>query len=300
VAETTALLTLNWGHIVYTGNGGVGRVVARAAAEHLTPITLELGGKSPTIICQSASMDAAIQRVLLFKMMNAGQTCIAPDFVLVHRSLEKAFNKQATAAIKQWYGAKPEESPDWSKVINPRHTERIARLVGSTTGVVSQLGGAASGNFHPPTLVSRPALTDPIMVEEIFGPALPILPFDTIEEAIAISQRVCPRPLALYVFSENKQEVETVVNNTVSGAVCVNTVVEHNLNRELPFGGVGESGMGAYNGKWGFDEFSHFRSVLFAGTTFNKGGPIPPPPYTSDFLYNLVVKAEVRNHTHAG
>lgn len=293
VGETTALLKLRWDHILYTGNGGVGRLVAAAAAKHLTPMTLELGGKSPTIIGKSARIPTAVARITQMKWINAGQTCIAPDYILVHKSVHKDVVQQLAATLKQWYGDASEESKDYGRVINERHVHRIQRLVDESSGQVTRIGAKASGNFFPPTLIDQPLEKDPIMQEEIFGPALPILPFDTIEEAIALTKRVCPRPLALYVFSEDKVEVEKVLNSTLSGGVCINSALEHNTNYELPFGGIGESGMGAYNGKWGFNEFSHHRAVFYKDTFLQRGTLLPPPPYKTDFLYDLAVKLEI-------
>eukprot|EP00756_Hemistasia_phaeocysticola_P011634 Hpha_TRINITY_DN15135_c3_g5::TRINITY_DN15135_c3_g5_i1::g.128240::m.128240/K00128/ALDH; aldehyde dehydrogenase (NAD+) len=295
VQMTTALLKERWDHIFYTGNGHVGRIVLKAAAEHLTPVTLELGGKSPAIIDKSAKLDTAVARISAGKWLNAGQICVAPDYVLVHKDLQKEFTAKMAAQIKTSYGESGRDNQQYGRIINDRHVGRIASLVKGTQGKVVT-GGAEEADpekrYFPPTLVEAPGLDEPLLKEEIFGPVLPILPFSDISSAVDTVNRVCDRPLALYVFAEDKQAVRAVLDGTLSGGVGVNTTVEQLGNNHLPFGGVGSSGYGAYHGKSGFDEFSHRRSCLQQDTFLLRKENIPLAPI-SDKMYDLAVKATI-------
>eukprot|EP01065_Artemidia_motanka_P022889 TRINITY_DN2713_c0_g1_i1.p1 TRINITY_DN2713_c0_g1~~TRINITY_DN2713_c0_g1_i1.p1 ORF type:complete len:515 (+),score=203.18 TRINITY_DN2713_c0_g1_i1:64-1608(+) len=295
VAETTALLKQRWDHIFYTGNGHVGKIILRAASEHLTPVTLELGGKSPVIIDKSAKLDTAVARVSAIKWLNAGQICVAPDYVLVHKDVEKEFAAKMAKQIKASFGGDVAKSGDFGRIINANHVNRIGKLVQQTGGTVAA-GGAdradPAKHYFPPTLVRGPRFDEPLMKEEIFGPVLPIVPVASIDEAIQRVNAVCDRPLALYVFAEDKQVVQKVLDATTSGGVAVNTALEHLGNVHLPFGGVGGSGYGSYHGKAGFDEFTHRRSCFQQDTTFMKGAIVPMAPF-NDKIYDLAVKAKV-------
>ena len=291
-----ALLREKYDHIVYTGNGAVGRIVMSAAAKHLTPCTLELGGKSPTYVDKSAKIDVAVERISGAKWINAGQTCIAPDYVLVHKDVAAEFKKKARDKLAKYYGKSTDErknNPNFGKVINDRHVERVNGLVQSTTGKVVEGGDCdANVHYHAPTIVEDPSLDDAVMQEEIFGPIMPIVEVDSVEEAVVKVNQICTHPLALYVFAQDQAAIDYYVNNTTSGGVCVNSCMEHNMNPNLPFGGIGESGMGRYHGVHGFDEFSHWRSVFVKDTVLNKGWVLPPPPY-SDGLFDLAIKAQI-------
>lgn len=256
----------------YTGNGAVGRIVLQAAAKHLTPCTLELGGKSPVYVDKSASLDTCVTRLNVWKFLNAGQTCIAPDYILVHKDVAEAFIEKLKAKVERSYGGKNAGIDQYGRIINGRHVQRVGNMVESSTGTVISGGKVDVGDcFVSPTLIKDPGLGDAVMQQEIFGPVLPIIAVESVEEAIEKMNEVCATPLALYVFSEDSKVNEQVMGNTTSGGVVINGAMEHFGNSNLPFGGVGDSGMGAYHGKWGFDEFTHKRAVMVKDTTFVKG-----------------------------
>ncbi len=262
VDETTALLAERWDHIFFTGSTAVGRIVARAAAEHLTPTVLELGGKSPTYVHASADLDVAARRIAWGKFLNAGQTCIAPDYVLVDHQVKDAFVDKLADQIGHFYGADPQASKSFGRIVNGRHLDRLQGLLDRGAGTVA-VGGQvdASQRYVAPTVTVEPSQDSAVMQEEIFGPILPILGVDGPPEAKAfIGARA--KPLALYVFASKDEVVDDIIDHTSSGGVCVNQTLMHLLPAELPFGGVGDSGMGAYHGKTGFDVFSHHKSVL--------------------------------------
>jgi aldehyde dehydrogenase (NAD+) len=262
VDETTALLAERWDHIFFTGSTAVGRVIAAAAATHLTPTVLELGGKSPTYVHASADLDIAARRIAWGKFLNAGQTCIAPDYVLADRSVRDALVDRLTATISDFYGDDPKDSASFGRIVNGRHLARLRGLLDRGAGTIATGGEIdEAARFVAPTVTVDPATDSPIMQEEIFGPILPVLAVDGPEEAAAfITAR--PKPLALYVFAGDDAAIDAVVDGTSSGGVCINQTLMHLLPPELPFGGVGDSGMGAYHGKAGFDVFSHHKSVL--------------------------------------
>ncbi|MGA1345501.1 MAG: aldehyde dehydrogenase family protein [Ilumatobacteraceae bacterium] len=265
VDTATELLRHRFDHIFYTGNGRVGRVVMRAAAEHLTPVTLELGGKSPAIVTGSADVAVAARRIAWGKFVNAGQTCVAPDHVLVERHLEDRLVSALRAEIDRFTGGDPAASPDFGRIVNVHHHDRLSRFIdGSdpTNGVTVVGGGHDRDTLHiDPTVLVGTARTSPVMDEEIFGPILPIIPVDDLDDAIDVV-RSRPHPLALYLFSTDDEERRQVLRDTHSGALVVNHALLHLAVEDLPFGGVGESGMGAYHGRTGFDTFSHLRPVL--------------------------------------
>jgi aldehyde dehydrogenase (NAD+) len=292
VPETSALLKCHWDHIMYTGNGAVGRIVAKAAAEHLTPCTLELGGKSPVYIDKSANMQSAVERISTFKwFLNAGQICVAPDYVMVHKDREEEFVTKMRERVDFLFGKDPKQSPTFGRIINSSHVRRIGSLLDKTEGQVVAGGMEtvdAEAKYVPPTIVRNAKMGEPLMDEEIFGPVLPIMKVDSAEEAVANFNKICSSPLALYVYAEDKKAIDTVLDNTQSGGVCINSSGEQLLNNELPFGGIGGSGYGAYHGKAGFDEFTHRRSVLHQDTKILKGASMPPHP--TDEVYDMAVK----------
>ena len=280
VDETTALLEQRFDHIFYTGNGKVGRVVMRAAAEHLTPVTLELGGKSPAIVAADANIAVAAKRIAWAKFLNAGQTCVAPDYVLVDERAEDALVSALAEAVTTFYGADPRQSNDYARIVNERHHDRLMKLLeagGYDATVVGGTGDRGS-RYIAPTVLAGVKPDAAVMDDEIFGPILPILTVTDVEEAIRfVNDR--EKPLALYVFSSDDDTLEHVVANTSAGGVTLNHAVLHLAVPDLPFGGVGESGMGAYHGKAGFDTFSHAKAVLDKPTR-----PDPSlmyPPYTA-------------------
>jgi len=280
VAETTELLTHRFDHILYTGNGRVARVVMRAAAEHLTPVTLELGGKSPAIVTASAGLEVASRRLAWGKFLNAGQTCIAPDYVLVERSVHDRLVDELRARVREFYGADPRTSPDLARIVNDAHFHRLEKLLHAGTVAV---GGDtdADTRYIAPTVLTDVTRDDPAMAEEIFGPVLPVIAVDSLDEAIAFVN-ADDKPLALYTFSGDDTDHERVIAATSSGGVCVNGTIMHISNPHLPFGGVGESGMGAYHGRAGFDTFSHRRSVHERSTRLDPS--LLYPPYSASKL----------------
>ena len=279
VPETTALLEQKFDHIFFTGSTRVGGVVMEAAAKHLTPVVLELGGKSPTIVTADADLDVAANRIMWGKFLNAGQTCIAPDYVLVERSVQDALVDKMADTLREFYGATPRTSDSLSRIVSDRHLQRLKGLIESSGGTVV-VGGESddADRYLAPTLIVDPDLDAPIMQEEIFGPALPIIAVDHLSEALDfINAR--PKPLAMYLFSESDAAAERVQSETSSGGVCVNHTMLHITPSTVPFGGVGPSGMGAYHGKAGFDAFSHRKTVMTKPTR-----PDPKllyPPYTN-------------------
>ena len=274
---STELLAQKFDYIFFTGSTNVGRIVMEAAAKHLTPVTLELGGKSPVVVADDARLPIAANRIAWGKAINAGQTCIAPDYVLVSPEIRDELVDRIAAAWVDFYGPDPQQSADFGRIVSDRHH---SRLVGMLDGLELACGGQsnAATRFLAPTLVLDPSPDSPVMSEEIFGPILPIITVDDLGEAIRfINDR--PKPLALYVFSDSDEKVEHVLSRTSSGGVCVNHALFHFSPHELPFGGVGESGMGRYHGKSGFDSLSNLKGVLRK--------PIRPeagfiyPPYSS-------------------
>jgi aldehyde dehydrogenase (NAD+) len=274
----TELLEQRWDHIFFTGSTKVGRVVAEAAAKHLTPVTLELGGKSPAIVHQSANLEVAGRRIAWGKFLNAGQTCIAPDYVLVDEAVQDELIEHIRTAVKDFYGEDPKASADYARIVNGRHFDRLSGLLeGGGRAVLGGTTDADDRYIAPTVLVDTPPAAA-IMQEEIFGPLLPVLPVASVAEAIdRVNSR--PKPLALYVFAGDDDVVDAVLDRTSSGGVCVNHTILHITPPELPFGGVGESGIGRYHGRSGFDTFSNLKSVLRKPTF-----PDPAllyPPYTS-------------------
>lgn len=258
--ETTRLLSLPFDHSFYTGGESVGKIVMRAAAEHLTPVTLELGGKSPCIVDANTNLAVTAARIVWGKWMNAGQTCVAPDYVLVVKGQEQALISAIKTQLNKQYGADAKTSEDYGRIVNQRH---FARLMSYLEGQTIVHGGNndAEIRYIEPTLVLEPKFDSAVMSEEIFGPILPIVPVENIQAAIDFVNQH-PKPLALYVFSKDKKTQSEVIQNTSAGSVCVNDGMMFMVNPELPFGGVGHSGMGSYHGKFGFDTFSHLKSVM--------------------------------------
>jgi aldehyde dehydrogenase (NAD+) len=280
VDETTALLQEQFDHIFYTGNGTVGRIVMRAAAEHLTPVTLELGGKSPAIVAADADLDVAARRITWGKFTNAGQTCIAPDYVLVAADVEDRFLGALLRNVHDFYGENPKVSDDYGRIVNERHYDRLAGLLdaGGFEAVVTGGVGNRDDRYLSPTVLAGVEPTAAVMQDEIFGPILPVIAVRDVDEAIQfVNDR--PHPLALYVFSDDEATADRVLDNTHSGGAGVNLTLLHIAPTSLPFGGVGPSGMGGYHGKHSFDTFSHRRSVLTKPVKPDPG--IAYPPYKS-------------------
>jgi len=274
VPETQALLAERFDHIFYTGNGRVGRIVMQAAAKHLTPVTLELGGKSPCIVDADVDVDVAARRIAWGKFLNAGQTCVAPDYLLVHEDREAELVAALERTVREFYGDDPRASADYARIVSPRHHERLAKLL---DGLDVAFGGQVDpeSRYIAPTVVRNVAGDSPLMQEEIFGPILPVLRVPDVESAVEIVRRG-DKPLALYVFTRDAEVEQAVVRGTSSGGVCVNGTLWHLANPAMPFGGVGESGMGAYHGRHTFETFSHRKPVLTKGWRFDPRVLYPP------------------------
>jgi aldehyde dehydrogenase (NAD+) len=272
VAE--ALLRERFDKIFFTGSTRVGRAVMAAAAKQLTPVTLELGGKCPVIVCADAVVEQAARRIAWGKFLNAGQTCVAPDFVLVQRRVSEAFVNALKKSVMEFYGADASQSADYGRIVNARHFERLVNYL--RDGKVIQGGEHdAKDLFLAPTLLADVSPEAPVMQEEIFGPILPVLEFDRLDDALALL-RGRATPLALYVFTRNRATEARVLTETRSGGACANDVVSHMLGTGLPFGGLGDSGLGAYHGRAGFDAFSHQRAVLRRATWLDTPFRYPP------------------------
>ncbi|XP_054994471.1 aldehyde dehydrogenase family 3 member A2 isoform X2 [Sorex araneus] len=276
VPETTELLKQRFDHILYTGNTAVGKIVMEAAAKYLTPVTLELGGKSPCYIDRDCDLDVACRRIAWGKYMNCGQTCIAPDYVLCEPSLQSQVVQKIKETVKEFYGENIKESPDYERIINLRHFKRIQSLL---EGQKIAFGGEMdeATRYIAPIILTDVNPETKVMQEEIFGPILPIVPIKNVDEAINfINDR--EKPLAFYVFSRNNKLIKRMINETSSGGVTANDVIMHFTLNSLPFGGVGSSGMGAYHGKHSFDTFSHLRPCLLKSLKGESANKLRYPP----------------------
>ncbi|XP_068124817.1 aldehyde dehydrogenase family 3 member A2-like isoform X2 [Hyperolius riggenbachi] len=278
VPETTALLAERFDHIFYTGNAIVGKIIMQAAAKNLTPVTLELGGKSPCYIDKDCDVDIAARRITWGKFVNCGQTCIAPDYVLCEKSIQDRLVKKIKESIKEYFGENPKLSPDYERIINKNHFKRILGLLEGHNVVI---GGETdeSSCYVAPTVLSDVNPDSRVMQEEIFGPVLPIITVKNVDEAIQYINGK-EKPLALYAFSNDKKIIKRIISETSSGGVCGNDVIMHFTVTALPFGGVGHSGMGAYHGKHTFDTFSHKRACLIKSLSMEGVNKIRYPPYS--------------------
>eukprot|EP01111_Echinosteliopsis_oligospora_P004668 TRINITY_DN1770_c0_g1_i1.p1 TRINITY_DN1770_c0_g1~~TRINITY_DN1770_c0_g1_i1.p1 ORF type:complete len:485 (-),score=147.62 TRINITY_DN1770_c0_g1_i1:8-1462(-) len=280
VEETTALLKERYDHILYTGNGTVGRIIMRAAAEYLTPVTLELGGKSPVYVDKNVDLDVAVKRLVWGKCFNTGQTCIACDYVLVHSSIKDTFLHTLQKTVTKFYGEKVEQSASYGRIINARQWKRLNGYINAAREENSEsiiVGGDVDEEklFISPTVIYPASADSAVMKEEIFGPILPIIEVKGVQEAIDfINDR--PKPLALYVFSKRQKVWQKINDNTSSGQFVVNETLMQFVNPHLPFGGIGESGMGAYHGITGFDTLSHLKAVVNKTTWFDLDARYPP------------------------
>jgi aldehyde dehydrogenase (NAD+) len=278
--ETQALLDERFDLIFFTGGSRVGQIVLEKAAKHLTPVVLELGGKSPCLVDRDASLEVAARRIAWGRFSNAGQTCVAPDYVLVHEAVELELVAHLRAAVNAFYGDDPRESPDYCRIVNDRNFERLSKLL-QDGEVVCGGKAEAQERYIAPTILRRVSPEAPVMKEEIFGPILPVLTVPNMDAAIEfVTDR--PKPLALYLFSNNEATQHKVVDRTSSGNACINDVIMHMVVPELPFGGVGDSGMGRYHGQWSFETFTHRKGVL--SRTTHLDFPVRYPPYTDGHL----------------
>ena len=283
-AENTALLDQKFDLVFFTGSQAVGKEVLRRTAEHLTPAVLELGGKSPCIVDQSANIKLAAKRIVFGKYLNCGQTCVAPDYILCHSSVKDEFVKAVICEVKKQYGDDPLKNENYGKIINSKHFDRLCGLIDEKKVVIG-------GNTNPdtcqiaPTVMDNVTYDDAVMGEEIFGPIMPILSFDDFDDVVN-DLKTKDKPLALYLFTSNKKHVRRVTTELSYGGGCINDVVIHLASSEMGFGGVGESGMGSYHGKDGFDAFSHYKSIVDKKTWLDL--PMRYQPYKSKIYKKLL------------
>ncbi|MBR5140369.1 MAG: aldehyde dehydrogenase [Clostridia bacterium] len=283
-AENAELLSKKFDFIFFTGSSTVGKEVLRRSAENLTPAVLELGGKSPCIVDSTAKISLAARRIVFGKFLNCGQTCVAPDYILCHSSVKEALIDAIRREIARQYGEGPLENEKYGKIITEKHFDRLLSLIDTNKTVI---GGSYSRDSLKiePTVLDRVLPTDAVMAEEIFGPILPILTFDDISEVISFT-RPLPKPLALYMFSESKENIKAVTSRISYGGGCINDCIIHLATSNMGFGGVGESGMGSYHGRVGFDTFSHLKSIVKKSTRIDL--PMRYAPYDSKLNEKLL------------
>ncbi len=279
-SDNTEMLANRYDYIFFTGGIEIGKTIARAAAEFLTPTTLELGGKSPCIVDKQVDIETAARRVAWGKFLNGGQTCVAPDYLLLHEDVKEKFYKAFAKSVKEFYGDDPQDSADYPRIINDRHFKRLAALI--TDGEII-VGGKtdAETRYIAPTLIEIDSLDHPLMSDEIFGPILPVITIQSIDEAISIVKQF-EKPLAFYVFSNNYANQQKCLNTVQFGGGCVNDTVSHFVNDNMPFGGVGNSGVGAYHGKFSFETFTHKKSICHKVTWPDV--PLRYPPYNGKLI----------------
>ncbi|EOD4565924.1 aldehyde dehydrogenase [Staphylococcus aureus] len=290
IEETQTLIHLPFDYVFFTGSENVGKIVYQAASENLVPVTLEMGGKSPVIVDETANIKVASERIFFGKFTNAGQTCVAPDYILVHESVKDDLITALSKTLREFYGQNIQQSPDYGRIVNLKHYHRLTSLLNSAQMNIV-FGGHSDEDerYIEPTLLDHVTNDSAIMQEEIFGPILPILTYQSLDEAIAfIHQR--PKPLSLYLFSEDENATQRVINELSFGGGAINDTLMHLANPKLPFGGVGASGMGRYHGKYSFDTFTHEKSYIFKSTRLESG--VHLPPYKGKFKY---IKAFFKN-----
>lgn len=287
--ENAELLDKKFDMVFFTGSQSVGKEVLRRCAEHLTPAVLELGGKSPCIIDSSAKIKLAAKRIVFGKYLNCGQTCVAPDYILCEKSVKDKFVSEVVMQIRKQYGENPLQNPDYGKIINEKHFERVAGLINQDKVVI---GGNVNKDTLQiePTVMDNVTFEDSVMEEEIFGPIMPIITYEKFEDIFTILKDK-QKPLALYIFSENKKHINQVLSKVSFGGGCVNDVVIHLATSEMGFGGVGESGMGTYHGKLGFEAFSHTKSIVDKKTFMDL--PMRYQPYNRS-IYGRLLKMFLR------
>ncbi|PYF06500.1 aldehyde dehydrogenase [Ureibacillus chungkukjangi] len=274
--EVTHLIHASFDYIFFTGSVAVGKVVMRAAAERLTPITLELGGKSPAIVDQTANLEVAAKRILWGKFNNTGQTCVAPDYLFVHSSVYEKFIKELKKTIKQFYGEDAQESGDYGRIVNSRQFTRLQKLLEAEKENITLGGSLDEENLYiEPTILENINWSSPIMEDEIFGPILPIMKYDNLKYTLHQIQKL-PKPLAAYFFSEHEKAIEIFLEELPFGGGCINDTVTHVGNPYLPFGGVGPSGVNAYHGKASFENFTHPKSIMKRSSKMANNLLFPP------------------------
>jgi aldehyde dehydrogenase (NAD+) len=283
-----SLLSKKWDYIFFTGSTRVGKIVASEAAKNLTPITLELGGKSPCIIDKGVNIKKAAKRIVSGKFINCGQTCIAPDYILVNDEIKSKLIDRLKIEIVKIYGNKPNQSNDYGRIISKNHVDRLIKIINGQNII---FGGHSNkeDKYIEPTLIIDPDINSPIMSEEIFGPILPIISYNDVREIEKVILKN-PNPLAFYVFSNNKKFINYLINNFSFGGCVINDTLIHYINSNLPFGGIGNSGMGAYRGKYSFDTFSHYKPILKKQSMLDIPFRFGPYPKSFNTLKKLLSK----------
>ncbi len=282
VETSEQLLSQKFDYIFYTGSTTVGRIIMEAAAKNLTPVTLELGGKSPCIVDKETNLDIVAKRIAWGKLLNCGQTCIAPDYLFVHKAIKDELIKRIIYTINELYGSNPIKSEQYSKIINERHFNRLLSLINNQNILYGGEHNKEKLKISP-TIIYPVSKDSKIMQDEIFGPMLPVMEYESLNEVIDfINDR--PKPLALYFFSNNKSKVQKLLTETSSGGVCINDTINHIANSNLPFGGVGDSGIGNYHGIATFDTFSHKKSILKNQITYDFKLKYPPYKVSMNFM----------------
>lgn len=287
-----SLLMQKFDYIFYTGGTKVGQEVLRQAAENMVPVTLELGGKSPCVVDDTAVIPIAARRIVWGKTLNSGQTCVAPDYLFVHRKVHKQLLDAMQGCVKEFFGEHPEQCPEYPRIVNQRHYDRLCGLM---DGCEILFGGEKNPDELKiaPAFIESPSPKHPLMTEEIFGPLLPVMPYDSLEEVVSFI-RERPAPLAFYLFTRDSRVENEMMRAFPFGGGCVNDTVLHLAGENMPFGGVGESGMGAYHGKTGFDTFSHQKSILRSSSVLDMG--LRYPPYDSERKERVIRWACGRRH----
>ncbi|MDN7241444.1 aldehyde dehydrogenase [Planococcus sp. N028] len=274
--EVTALIHASFDYIFFTGSVNVGKVIMKAAAEKLTPITLELGGKSPVIVDQTANVDLAAKRIAWGKLMNTGQTCVAPDYICVHESVKDEFMKKLQTAIVSFYGQDAQKSPDYGRIVNERHFDRLVDVIRKENEQIVYGGTLDRENLYiEPVILEDIDWNSPSMEDELFGPILPVMTYTDLP--LLLSQiRKLPKPLSAYLFSENERAIQFFLDKLPFGGGCINDTVSHVASSYLPFGGIGSSGVNSYHGKASFETFTHGKSILKRSTKFSTDLLYPP------------------------
>lgn len=268
-------------HVFFTGSTMVGKKILEMAAPHLTPVTLELGGKSPCIVDKGADLKTAAKRIIWGKCWNAGQTCIAPDYILAHQSVMGKLIEEMTKAISSFFGEDVAQSKDYPRIINEKRFDQLSTYLQQGTIVTG--GQTDRGNkYIAPTILTDVSFDAPVMKEEIFGPILPVIPYNTTEDAIKMIAKN-PYPLSLYIFSNSRKTEKAFIDKVAFGGGCINNTLVHFANGDLPFGGIGNSGMGRYHGRSSFDEFTHFKGVMKTGTWLDV--PVKYPPFKNKLKF---------------
>lgn len=287
IPETTAVLEQRFDQIFFTGSPAVGKIVMAAAAKYLTPVVLELGGKSPAIVCEDAKLDSAVRRIAWGKFYNAGQTCIGVDYVLVHESKYEEFLTKTYETIEKMYGLDPHASPDFPQIVDQRNVSRIEALFAGEDVVY---GGDVDidDRYIAPTVVRNPSRDSPLMTEEIFGPVMPVTPFSDLDEELDCIVDG-EKPLATYIFTEDRKTADHILNRVSSGGACINDTLTHVSVGRAPFGGVGQSGIGCYHGYDSYAAFTHRRTVLTRSTAFDPSFLYPPYSATKEKIVKKIV-----------